>query len=129
MKTRQEGFTIAEVVVSMVLLGIVLTTLAGLVHSTAVQAIKAQDITTRTAATLEIVNRYTSMPFGSLTSACDTTGAVGAQYSRCATVVTDFANQRTVTIAVKPLQRDTTTESVTFIRSFRNASNPLCLGC
>lgn len=129
MKTRQEGFTIAEVVMSMVMLGVVLTTLAGLVYSTAVTAVKAQDTSTRTAITLEIVNRYTTLPFANLTSACDTTGTTGAQYRRCATVVVNSANQRTVTIDVTPLQRDTTTESVTFIRSFRTASNPLCLGC
>ena len=129
MKTRREGFTIAEVVMSMVMLGIVLTTLAGLVYSTAVQAVKAQDTTTRTAATIEVVNRYTTLPFDSLRSRCDTTGTGRARYRRCANVTVNSPNQRTVTIGVKALQRDTTTKSVTFIRAFRTSSNPLCLGC
>jgi len=129
MKNRQDGFTIMEVMISVVILGIVLTTLAGLVYASAVQAVRAQDTTTRTGITLEMVNRYSTLPFANLTSGCQTTGKPRAMYNKCATVVNNSGNQRTVTITVKPLQRDTTTETVVFIRSLRNSSNPLCVGC
>ncbi|HSJ10230.1 MAG TPA: prepilin-type N-terminal cleavage/methylation domain-containing protein [Longimicrobiales bacterium] len=129
MNTRQEGFTIVEVVISMVMLGVILTTLAGLVYASAVQATRSQDISTRTAASLEIVNRYSSLPFASLVTACDTTGTDRARFHRCATVTNNSSTLRTVTVVIKPLQRDTTSEVVTFVRSQRNNVNPLCVGC
>ena len=132
MNTRQEGFTIAEVIVTMTLLGIILTTLGGLTYTTARQAVVNTDTTTLEAASLETVNRFAALPFANLQAAagCDTTGTLNNKYRRCVTVNVS-GNSAQVQVVTTPLQRTTRVPvaTVLFTRVGPPSSNPLCVGC
>jgi prepilin-type N-terminal cleavage/methylation domain-containing protein len=125
------GFTIVEVVMAVVLLGIILTTLGGLTFHTARQAVVADNTAARQAASLDMVNRVAAIPYAQLTAGttCDSTGSVNNWYRRCATV-TPAANGMQITVVTTPEQRGVPASSVTVMRSSPPAANPLCtLGC
>lgn len=131
MNTRQEGFTLVEVVIAMVLLAIILTTLGGLTFATARQAVIADNSMDRQAASLEMVNRYAAMPFAQLApgQTCETVGTTNNLYQRCATV-TQFGSKRQVVVVTTPQQRDVPPSTVTLIRNAPPAASPLCtVGC
>jgi len=128
---RRDGFTIVEVVMAIVLLGIIMTTLGGLTFHTARHAVTADNIAARQAASLDMVNRITALPYAQLTPgvACDSAGGVGNWYRRCATI-TPIANGMQVTVVTTPEQRGIPASTVTIVRSAPPAQNPLCtLGC
>jgi prepilin-type N-terminal cleavage/methylation domain-containing protein len=131
MKARQEGFTIAEVIVTMTLLGIILTALGGLTYTTARQAVLNTDTQTLEAASLETVNRFAALPWANLASSagCDTTGTMNNRYSRCVTVTT-AGNQAQVEVITVALSRHRVPPAtVRFNRVGPVSSNPLCVGC
>jgi prepilin-type N-terminal cleavage/methylation domain-containing protein len=131
MKKRQEGFTIVEVVISMVLLSIILVTLAGLTYSTAQRAISATTVSQRQSFAMETVNRLTTLPYASLPGAagCTTVGSTNNQFSNCVTVSVG-GNSTTIQVVTTPLHRSSLGASgVTFVRTNNNIVNPLCSGC
>jgi prepilin-type N-terminal cleavage/methylation domain-containing protein len=130
MKTRQEGFSLVEVVISIILLSVILTALAGLTFATASQSILNQDSSSAQAASLETVNRFSALPYASLaTSAgCDTTGTTRNRYSRCTSVTTSGTSAQIVVVTT-PLQRKAQAITVRFNRVKPGATNPLCIGC
>ena len=119
-----------EVVVAMVLLSILLTALAGLTFSTAKQAVRNTDGTRVQAASLELVNRFSALPYNSLAAAarCDTVGTLNNRFRRCATVTT-IGNSAQVEIVTTPLQRSAAAITVRFTRVAPASTNPLCIGC
>jgi prepilin-type N-terminal cleavage/methylation domain-containing protein len=127
---NQDGFTIVEVIVSMVMMAVVLTTLGGMTYATARQAIVTSDSTARQAASLEAVNRFATLPFDDLVGAagCDTVGTAGNRYERCATVTTAPRVAR-IRIVTTPLQRDVPASTTNLVRSNPPAVNPLCTSC
>lgn len=131
MNSTREGFGIVEVIVSMVLLAVVLTTLAGLTYTTAQQAIVAGNSSTRQAASLGALNRLAALPFAQLGTAvgCDTTGTQNNLYERCVTVTSLAGTARQVDIVTTPLQRGVPASTVRLVRSAPTPPNPLCTGC
>lgn len=128
MNSTREGFSMVEVLVAMVLLAIILTTLAGFTFSTAQRALVASDATTREALLLETVNRYNSMPFATMQSACDTVGTQRNRYRRCADVSVAAANRSAeVVVTITPLQRNVPPSQTRFVRAGQIGSSPLCL--
>jgi prepilin-type N-terminal cleavage/methylation domain-containing protein len=87
MTGNREGFTLVEVIVSIVLLSVILTGLAGLTFATAQQAVFTTNAATRQALSLETVNRFSTLPYDSLagyaTMRCDSAGTSNDRYSRC----------------------------------------------
>jgi prepilin-type N-terminal cleavage/methylation domain-containing protein len=131
MKTRQEGFTLVEVVIALVLMAIVLTTLGGLTFATARQAVVADNTMEREAAALEMVNRYAATPYNQLTAGtvCDSAGSENNWYRRCATV-SQLGGAKQVVIVTTPEQRGIAPVTVTVIRNAPPAAGPLCtIGC
>lgn len=131
MKAQQQGFTLVEVVIALVLMAIILTTLGGLTFVTARQAVVADNTMEREAASLEMVNRYAAMPFNQLTvgTACDSAGSTNNWYRRCATVST-LGGARRIVIETTPEQRGIAPSTVTIIRNAPPAASPLCtFGC
>lgn len=128
MKTQQDGFTLVEVVIALVLMAIILTTLGGLTFVTARQAVVADNSMEREAASLDLVNRYATMPFNDLTTGqvCDSAGSTNNWYRRCATV-TPLGTARQVVIETTPEQRDVAASIVTLIRNPPPAASPLCV--
>jgi prepilin-type N-terminal cleavage/methylation domain-containing protein len=129
MNTRQQGFTIVEVVVSIVMMGVILTALGGLTYASARQAIVTSDRMTAQAASLDALNRFTTIPFDDLDDAagCDTTGTANNQYSVCVTVA-KLGMRADVTIVSKALQRDTVSTTTRLVRSGLPGANPLNCG-
>ena len=131
MSTRQEGFTIAEVVISMVLLSIILVTLGGLTYTSAQRALTATASAQRQAYAMETVNRLTTLPFANLAGAagCDSVGSPNMRFQRCITVTT-AGNAATITLVTTPVnQKAVGTSTLRFYRANTAATNPLCSGC
>ena len=131
MRTRQEGFTIAEVVISMVMLSIILVTLGGLTYASAQRALSATASAQRQAYAMETVNRLTTLPFANLTSAagCDYVGTTNMRFQRCVTV-TASGSSATITLVVTPVNRTSVGAStMRFYRVNTASANPLCSGC
>jgi prepilin-type N-terminal cleavage/methylation domain-containing protein len=130
MTGNREGFTLMEVIVSIVLLSVILTGLAGMTFATAQQAVFTTNSATRQALSLETVNRFSTLPYDSLagyaTMRCDSVGASNDRYSRCVRSTVN-GNQSTVEITVSPLQRSTSGTTIRLVRMGDTAlPNPLC---
>ena len=131
MKSSQDGFTLVEVVIALVLMAIILTTLGGLSFTIARQAVIADNTAATQAASLDLVNRLAALPYAQLPAGttCDSTGSVNNWYRRCATV-TPSGNGMRVDVVTTPEQRGIPPVTVTLIRHAPPAQNPLCtLGC
>jgi prepilin-type N-terminal cleavage/methylation domain-containing protein len=118
MRARQDGFTIIEVIVALVMLAGVLTSLAGLSVAAARAAVTNSDAATRQAYSLELANRYMAMPWNALPTGSwsDTVGSTNnaylRSYQRVSTGVAD-----TLIISVTPLQRSQHPETMRLIRT------------
>jgi Tfp pilus assembly protein PilV len=127
MSGHREGFTMLEVLAATLLMGIILTMLAGFTFTTARQAMTVADATTREALMLETVNRFNAMPFDSLRTGCDTVGTVGNRYNRCASVTRSGTRSAAVVVTVTPLQRGVHGASTRFVRLGHVGGSPLCV--
>lgn len=130
MNPRQDGFTIIEVLVAVILMSIVLVTLGGLTYATASQAIYASDASTSQAASLGTVNRLSTLPFNDLAGAagCEKLGSGNNQYERCVTVTTTGSLAR-IQVVTTPQQRNAHTTTVNLVRTRPPTGNPLCTIC
>jgi prepilin-type N-terminal cleavage/methylation domain-containing protein len=128
MNAQREGFSLVEVIVAIVLAAIILVSLAGFTFLTARQAILADGIMSRDVASLEVVNRLTSMPYTLLPAATvrDTVGTAGNLYERRIDRA-GIANGAQLTVTTTPLQRGVPASVVTIVRSVPPPpGNPLC---
>jgi Tfp pilus assembly protein PilV len=131
MRGRREGTSIVEVIVAMGLLSVILTALAGVTITSARQMVLNTDASTLQAASLEAVNRFTTIPFATLraSAGCDTVGTQNNRFQRCVTV-SGSGNSAVVEVVTTPLQRFAVPAStVRFTRVAAPATNPLCQGC
>jgi prepilin-type N-terminal cleavage/methylation domain-containing protein len=131
MSGTRDGFSIIEVVVAMVLLGIILTMLAGFTFTTTRSAIQTSDAASREAASLEMMNRLTALPFHMLEAQVgyDTVEInVRNRYQR-EVQVTMAPGDRTATVVITttPLQRNVPATVVRFVRPGPPPSSPLCV--
>jgi prepilin-type N-terminal cleavage/methylation domain-containing protein len=129
-RSDREGFTLLEVIVSIVLLSIIMAGLAGMTFSSAQQAVFTTNAAARQALSLELVNRFSTLPYDSLANytvmRCDSTGTVNDRYQRCVTS-TASGSRSTVEITITPLQRNTSGSTVRLVRMVDVPfSNPLC---
>jgi prepilin-type N-terminal cleavage/methylation domain-containing protein len=127
----RDGFSIIEVVVAMVLLAIILTTLAGFTFTTTRSAIQASDAATREAASLELMNRLTTLPFNMLQAQTGyDTVEINPQnrYERHVQVsMAPGDRTATVVITTTPLQRNVPATVVRFVRPGPLPPSPLCV--
>jgi prepilin-type N-terminal cleavage/methylation domain-containing protein len=125
---RREGFSLVEVVVSMVILAVVVTSLGAVSAVTAQRSLVLANSTTRTAFTLQETNRLAAIPYASLPAAvgCDTLVSGNLRYERCITV-TNSTRYRTVQIVVRPLRTavGVWSDTITIRRAVEITSNPL----
>lgn len=141
MMRAREGFTLVEVIISIVLLGIIIIMLGGLTLSTARQANINTNLSTRQTLSLDRMNRAATVPYAMLVvgTTCDTVGANAQpvpaghrdRYQRCATVA-DRSGGREITITTKPLLRPRDSTVVRLTRASPiPPQNPLCTlgGC
>jgi prepilin-type N-terminal cleavage/methylation domain-containing protein len=129
-KSNREGFTLLEVIVSIVLLSIIIAGLAGMTFASAQQAVFTTNAASRQALSLELVNRFSTLPYDSLANyavmQCDSVGPVNDSYRRCVSS-TASGRQSTVEITISPLQRNTSASTVRLVRMDDVPQpNPLC---
>jgi prepilin-type N-terminal cleavage/methylation domain-containing protein len=126
MKSTRSGFTIIEVVVAMVMLSIVLSMMGSLIFSTARQSITNGTASQRQAASMELVNRYATLPFADLQPYRDTINLAGNLFERTV-AVTAFADSAIIVVTNQPLLHGVSASRVRLVRS-RNAAaqNSLC---
>jgi Tfp pilus assembly protein PilV len=112
------GFTIVEVVVALVMFTVVLMSLAALSVAAARMAVLNADATRQQAYTLELANRYMTVPWSSLNGMpwCDTLGGTNDLYRRCV-ASSGGTSTDTITISVTALQRSQRTETTRLVRT------------
>ena len=121
------GFTLVEIMISMVILGIMAVSLAPLMLRSSHTATGASGGTYQTAAMSTEVARLNAMRFDllSLGTACVTVSAQPLPYTKCTTVTAISATQRRVTVIITPSSNSyVKPDTVTFDRT-QALDNPL----
>jgi prepilin-type N-terminal cleavage/methylation domain-containing protein len=126
MKSTPSGFTIVEVVVAMFMLSVVLSMMGSLIFSAARQSITNGTAAQRQAASMELVNRYATLPFADLQPYRDTVDLGGNLFDRTV-AVTIYADSAVIVVENQPLLHGVSASQVRMVRS-RNAAatNSLC---
>ena len=121
------GFSLVEVVMSLVLLSIVLVALVGLTFTTAQRSALLADSNARQALLLQEVNRMTVVPFDNLPGqvGCDSLFSGPHSVHRCVSVTELSATSRRVTVVMRSPRQPARPDSVSFIRARAAVSNPL----
>jgi prepilin-type N-terminal cleavage/methylation domain-containing protein len=130
-RAARDGFSLVELIVAIVLLGIVLMTLGGLSFRTARMGLDVGNSSARQAVGLAAINHLATIDYDSLASqaGCDTVQVGNAGYQRCIAFdnsVSRVRNQR-VTVTVTPLRAGSFPRSFTLIRAQKPRVNPVNL--
>lgn len=128
MKNRQ-GVSLVEVIVAMTLLGVVLSSLAGLTFQASQRSLNVAAEGYRQGILVQEVNRVTSLPWTLLPGAAGCTTVTGGTFphSRCVTVANVSTKTRRVRIIVTPTQPGVLPDSITIERHNAPAGNPLSI--
>lgn len=121
------GFTLVEVVVSIVLLGIILVGLAGLTFQTAQRSVQLADASARQALLLQEVNRISAIPYSAINAqaGCDSIHSGGHRFERCIQVAQVGTTRRVAIVLHSP--KLSWPDSVVFMRAQPSAGNPLSM--
>jgi prepilin-type N-terminal cleavage/methylation domain-containing protein len=121
------GFSLVEVVASLVLLAIVLVALAGLTFRTAQRSALLADSSARQALLLQEINRMTVVPFDNLPGqvGCDSLHTGPHSVYRCVSVTDVSAGARMVTVVMRSPREPNRPDSVSFLRARDATGNPL----
>ena len=133
MTTRaRSGFTLVEVIVTVVLLGIVLSSLARMSTVISVTARK-NDLVARRLAVVQLeANKLGGMPFDSVVTFSTTTKTFvwgGFSYTRKLRITNPGTNRYDVTIVITPTNTIVKADSITIERTKPPASSVLCTTC
>jgi prepilin-type N-terminal cleavage/methylation domain-containing protein len=125
----REGFSLVEVMISIVLLAIILIALAGMTFQTAQRSVQLSDASTRQALLLQEVNRVSAVPLGTVSAlaGCDSVFTGPHRFERCVAVA-DIGHVRQVTITLRS-PKLSHPDSVVFSRALISACNPLAGFC
>lgn len=126
MHSRRDGFSLVEVVVSMVLIAVVVSSLAMLTTKTAQRAIQFQNQAGRQAYALQETNRMAAIPYDSIPGkvGCDTVATGNLQYRRCMSF-TAGTRYREATMIITPLRTGTYADTIVLRRAAQTTVNPL----
>lgn len=127
----RQGFSLIEVIVSMVLLAIAMSSLAGLMYSVSTSSKKVTGAAYRNGVLMHEVNRLIALPYDSLavgtTSFSTSTGTY--PHSRAVTVTAPLVNLKKVKVIVTPVNADYKPDTVSFTRTNARTSRVLCTIC
>ncbi|HEX6693568.1 MAG TPA: prepilin-type N-terminal cleavage/methylation domain-containing protein [Longimicrobiales bacterium] len=124
---RREGFSLVEVVVTMVILAVIVMSLAALTGYTAQQSLRAANATGRQAVALQEANRVAALPYTALpatASGCSNVTIGLLTYQRCYTVTTG-TRFRDVMVVITPQRAGTFADTVRIRRVINATPNPL----
>jgi prepilin-type N-terminal cleavage/methylation domain-containing protein len=123
---RRDGFSLVEVVVTMVIVAVVVLSLGMLTTLTAQRSIDLANGTGRQAITLQEINRIASMPYDTIPNkvGCRTFSNGQLSYTRCISY-TQGTRYRQVTLVVTPTRAGTFADTVKVRRVVSATPNPL----
>ena len=130
---NRSGFSLVEVVVTVVLLGIVLSSLGRM--STAISvAARKNDLVARRAAVMQLeANKFGAMPYTTLIAFTPTVATTftpgGFGYSRKLTITNPSTNRYDVKIVITPTNTALKADSITIERTKPTTATPLCTTC
>lgn len=125
-RTPRGGFSLVELLVAIVLLGIVMVTLGGLSFRTARNGLDVSNSSSRQAVGLALVNHLTTIDYDSLhlAAGCDTVPIGNAGYRRCV-VLTPALRRYDISVTVTPLRPGSFARTFVFSRVQKPRSNPV----
>lgn len=118
-KRKPEGFILLEVLIAMVLLGLVLSSLAGMMYAVSRRAITSTGYAYRNAVLLREVNRLEALPFDSLGvgSTSVTVGDKPYPHTRVVSVASPGPTIKKVTLVITPVNQLYRPDTVSFTRT------------
>jgi len=127
----RRGFTLIEVIVSMILLAIAVSSLAGLTHSVSQSSIKVTGAAYRNGVLMHEVNRLIALPYDSLGVGTKSFGVSTGNYphSRVITIAEPVTAVKTVKVIVTPTNPLYKPDTLQFIRTNARTSKVLCTIC
>jgi prepilin-type N-terminal cleavage/methylation domain-containing protein len=118
------GFSLIESVVALIVVGATLVVLAPVLFHVANQRVEDEGVTEREAALRSEANRLSLLTFTSLDAQAGCTNVSGdLPHSRCVTITTVSAYERTVKVKITPTNTLVPKDSVVFTRT-NVRSNP-----
>ena len=129
---NRSGFTLVEVIVTVVLLGIVLSSLGRMSTAISLTARK-NDLVAHRAAVMQLeANKFSTMRYDSLATFVKTAKTFtwgGFRYSRALTITTPSLNHTEVKVVVTPANTAIKADSVVIERGKPSTSTSLCTTC
>src|SRR3990170_3057938 len=125
------GFTLIEVIVSMILLAIAVSSLSGLTHSVSQSSIKVTGAAYRNGVLMHEVNRLIALPYDSLAVGTSGTTVTAGNYphSREITIAQPAEKVKTVSVIVTPTNPLYKPDTLNFTRTNPRTSKVLCTIC
>lgn len=127
----REGFSLIEVIVSMALLAIAVSSLAGMMYSVSQSSMKVTGAAYRNGVLMHEVNRLIALPYDSLAVGSLTFSATSGAYphTRTVTITEPTAKLKTVKVVVRPSNPLYKPDTLQFTRTNAKTSKVLCTIC
>lgn len=127
----RKGFSLVEVIVSMVLLAIAVSSLATLMYSVSQSSMKVTGAAYRNGVLMHEVNRLIALPYDSLAVGSTSFSTTGGAYphTRIVTVAEPVAKLKTVQVVVTPTNPIYKPDTLKFTRTNAKTSKVLCTIC
>lgn len=129
---NRKGVALVEVIVAMVLLGVAVSSLAGLVYSISQSGLKNTGNAYRNGMLMFEVNRLEGIPYDSIPVGITTYTVTGGNYAhtRKITVAEPVAQKvKTITVVLTPTNTRFKPDTVSFTRTKAKTSKVLCTTC
>jgi Tfp pilus assembly protein PilV len=123
----QAGVSLVEVLVAVILMGFVLTSLAGLTFTASRQTVAAAGSSYRLGVIQQETNRVAAIPFTDLPGlvGCSTVSTGTFPHTRCTTITTISATRSQVQVIVTPAQPGVRPDTLTIERTNPPTASPL----
>jgi Tfp pilus assembly protein PilV len=129
---NRKGIALVEVIVAMVLLGVAVSSLAGLVYSVSQSGLKNTGNAYRNGMLMFEVNRLEGIPYDSIAVGTQTYVVTGGSYAHTRTIrVAEPIVQKvkTITVILTPTNVRFKPDTVSFTRTKSKTSKVLCTVC
>lgn len=129
--TPRKGFSLIEVIVSMVLLAIAVSSLATMMYSVSQSSMKVTGAAYRNGVLMHEANRLIALPYDSLAVGTHSFSATSGRYphTRVVTIVEPTARVKTIKVVVTPSNPIYKPDTLQFTRTNAKTSKVLCTIC
>ena len=126
---NRDGLSLVEMLVAMVMLGVMMTSVAGLTFEAARRSMVTTGDGYRQAAMIEEVNRLTALPYSNLTlgTTCRSVSTGVFPHTRCVAVTSTGLYSKRLVVVVTPSQPGVASDTLAFARARAPLSNPLAM--